>query len=125
MFASTYGGDPVFGNTSFGFALSQAPSNGIGILLVRYGPLSPGIPFLCDKLYATTGPLLIATAVPLGGTGSCGGFGNVPFPIPSSPAIAHVLCGAPISSQWVVFCKSAVGFGFGGLSNANQFMVTN
>jgi hypothetical protein len=44
MLASTYGGDPVLGNASFGFNLSQAPSNGIAVLMLRYGALGPGLP---------------------------------------------------------------------------------
>jgi hypothetical protein len=125
MLASTYGGDPVLGNASFGFSLSQAPSNGIGVLLLRYGPLGPGFPFLCDRLYATTGPLILLSAVPMGGSGSCGGFANVNFPIPSSPGLASVLCGAPLSSQWIVFCRTSVGIALGGVSNALQFKVVN
>jgi hypothetical protein len=125
MFASTYGGDPVLGNTSFGFNLSQAPSNGIAILMLRYGALTPGFPFLCDRLYAMSGPMLALTAVPMSGTGSCGGYANVSWPIPSSPGMASILCGAPISSQWLVFCSSTSGSGFGGLSNALQFTIVN
>ncbi|PIE25242.1 MAG: hypothetical protein CSA62_01475 [Planctomycetota bacterium] len=125
MYASTYGGDPVFGNNNFGFSLTQAPSNSLGILLVRFGPLTSGIPFLCDRLYATTGPVLYIGSVPMGGAGSCGGNGSVPFPLPSSPSIAHAICGKPISSQWVVFCKSPIGAGLGGLSNAVQFTLSN
>jgi hypothetical protein len=126
MWAGTTGGDPVFGNQNFGFRLSNAPTGGYGLFILRYGPLSPtGWPIACGNLYTTSGPFLAINFQALGGAGSCGGSGLVPFPLPSSPMLAKVLCDKPLSAQWLVFCKSVSSFGWGGVSNAFQFQISN
>ena len=126
MNAGTTGGDPVFGNSTFGFRLNNAPTGSIGIFLLRYGPLSPtGVPMLCGKLYATNGPIVYVGFSALGGSGTCGGNSILPFPLPSGPGAHNALCGKPLSGQWIVYCKSGSLTGFGGVSNAFQFQVTN
>ena len=97
MLAGTVGGDPVFGNNNFGFSLTNAPTNSIGIFLLRYGPLSTtGVPLLCGKLYATNGPILMVGFKAMGGFGACGGNGVIDFPLPTGNGAYNALCGQPL-----------------------------
>lgn len=126
MYASTYGGDPVFGNNNFGFSLNNAPSAGIGVFILSYGPLHPtGFPFACGRLYALNGPIIHVGFQNLGGTGICNGSGAINFPLPTGNGAYNALCGKPLSAQWVVWCQSGSLSGFGGVSNAFSFQVTN
>ncbi len=126
MFASWAGGDPVMGNQNFRLTLNNAPSGGIGIVILKAGSCNnPGFPFLCGRLYAISGPTIFIGASFLGGSGGCSGNGSIPTPLPASPSIAKAICGKPLCAQWIVFCKNAIGSGFGGISNAVEFKITN
>jgi hypothetical protein len=126
MLASWGGGDPVMGNQNFKLTLNNGPSGGIGIVVLRGAACSNlGIPFLCGKFYAINGPIILVAATFLGGSGGCTGNGSVPVPLPASPAIAQALCGKSLCAQWLVYCKNPIGSGFGGISNAVEFKITN
>ncbi len=126
MFASWGGGDPVLGNQNFKLTLHNAPSGGLGIAILKAGPCSnQGIPFLCGKFYAINGPTILVGATFLAGSGGCSGNGAIAAPLPAAPQIAHAICGKPLCAQWLVYCKNAMGSGFGGISNAVEFRITN
>ncbi len=126
MFASWAGGDPVLGNQNFKLTLNNAPSGGIGIVILRGGPChTVGLPFLCGRFYALNGPTIFVSATFMGGSGGCTGNAAIPVPLPSSPSIASAICGKPLCAQWLVYCKNASGSGFGGISNAVEFKITN
>lgn len=101
-------GDASLGNGTFGYRLSGAPPGATAFCLFNVGACTPGIPFLCGSFYVPLSPIILGSAVTVGG--ACAAQAFQPLPIPMNPS----LCNLPISAQDVVVCA---GGGFG-LTNA-------
>lgn len=115
-------GDPVLGNSRFGYHLGGAPAGSFAWCIVGAGPCAaPGIsiPALCGPIYAspvlgTLGLTLVAGGVP----GGCGGTADFAMSLP--PALG--LAGLVLSSQCVVMCSTPAGFGTS-VSNCLSFAL--
>ncbi len=109
---------PYPGNPAFNLALSGAPANGLGYLLIGQGPCQVvGVAFSCDAI--RTIPLWTALGpIPLGGGIGCTGSANVSLAIPNN----YNLCGLQIASQWFMLCNTAATGS--GLSNCVTWTIS-
>lgn len=95
------------------FDLHDAPAPSQVVLALGFGPCQTpgvGLPFLCAPIRIFLGPPppIFAGAFAVPGVG-CGGQRTVRVRVPLDVA----LCGAPLSSQYIVGCVSGGNVGFG------------
>lgn len=105
------------------FDLQNAPAPSRAVLMLGFGPCqSPGIglPFLCERIRIFFGPPapIFAGAFGVPGVG-CNGQLSIRVRVP----LDVNLCGAPLSSQYVVGCVNATAGGFG-ITNCVNTQIT-
>jgi len=113
-----YTGQPTIGTIGFSITLSGAPSPGSAWLFLGFGPCTSLNLGLCGPVCVFLGPPSpLIFPVALGGPAGCNGAASIPLSPPFSP----LLCGFPLSAQWVGTCGSPAALW---LSNALCFVLT-
>jgi hypothetical protein len=115
----TLANSPNLGNLLFSLSLNNAPKGALSWCNIGVGPCGPGAAFppLCGPLF--TGPSLgVIGMVPTTPGAGCGGSASYPLPLPMIPGLG----GLVLSSQCIVFCPIAPGFGTS-LSNCLSWQI--
>ena len=112
-------GDPVVGNSSFGFEVTGAPAGLPAVCLLGLGACTAGLPYACGTIHLPLGvPPVSIGGLLTAGTG-CDGSGFHPLPVPRAAS----LCGLRLSAQDFVVCPGAT-FGLG-ITNAVCFTLAD